>query len=219
MRTKNVQNVNCEVQKCSFRHPRKCRYYLDYNNCKFGNYCKFSHDVIPKKKHIEEIEKVEKQIVDLKKEIIEKDTELKKKEEEINIIEMKIMLEKERIIKLKDEKINSLTNENLEKQNKVEDLEKEIDKLKEENKALTLKGMFFDIFKIEMREKYGHVEEDTDEEEDIEGNDESVEEVEGRIEINQGFQCDQCKFIGKSDAGLKTHKTVKHRRKSGSCNL
>ena len=79
--------------------------------------------------------------------------------------------------------------------------------------------MYFDIFKIEMREKYGHVEEDTDDDEDIEGNDESAEEVEDRIEVSQGFQCDQCKFIGKSDAGLKTHKTVKHRRKSGSCNL
>ena len=38
---------------------------------------------------------MKKQIVDLKKEIIEKDIELKKKEEEINIIEMRIMLENE----------------------------------------------------------------------------------------------------------------------------
>ena len=78
--------------------------------------------------------------------------------------------------------------------------------------------MFFDIFKIEMREKYGHVE-DSDDDEDLEGNDENAEEVEDRDEISNGYKCDQCNFIGKTDAGLKTHKTVKHRRKSGSCNV
>ena len=105
---------------------------------------------------------MKKQIEDLKKEINEKDKDLKKKEEEINIIERRIMFETEKNIKLKEEEIISLTNDNLEKKNKVEELEKERDTLKEENKALTWKGMYLDIFKIEMREKYGHVEEDTD---------------------------------------------------------
>ena len=71
-----------------------------------------------------------------------------------------------------------------------------------------------------MRERYGRVEEDTDDDdEDIDVNDENDEEVEDRDNLSQGLQCDQCKFIGKTDAGLKTHKTVKHRRKSGSCNV
>ena len=68
--------------------------------------------------------------------------------------------------------------------------------------------------------KYGDVEEDTDNEDgDIDVNDENDEEVEDRDNLSQGLQCDKCKFIGKTDAGLKTHKTVKHRRKSGSCNV
>ena len=106
--------------------------------------------------------------------------------------------------------------ENLEIKNKVKELEKEKEALKEDNKSLVFKGMYFDIFKIEMREKYGHIEEDSDEDDLIKENDEPVE---SRVEENQGYICDQCEFIGKTEAGLKTHKTVKHRRKSGSCSL
>ena len=31
---------------------------MEYNNCKFGSYCKFSHDLIPINKHNEEIDEV-----------------------------------------------------------------------------------------------------------------------------------------------------------------
>ena len=75
------------------------------------------------------------------------------------------------------------------------------------------------IFKIEMREKYGHVEEDSDNEEEIENIMENKEKVEESCERSQGYPCEQCKFIGKTDAGLKTHKTVKHKGKSGSCSV
>ena len=78
--------------------------------------------------------------------------------------------------------------------------------------------MFFDIFKIEMREKYGHIEEESDYD-DLQGIQENDEPVQSSVEENQGYICDQCKFIGKTEAGLKTHKTVKHGRKSGSCSL
>ena len=71
---RKCENDNCQVKGCPYRHPRKCRYYIEYNNCKFGSYCKFSHDVIPLKKHNEEINDLKKQIKDLKKEINEKDT-------------------------------------------------------------------------------------------------------------------------------------------------
>ena len=75
--------------------------------------------------------------------------------------------------------------------------------------------MYFDIFKIEMREKYGHIEEDSDDDEDLEGN-VANDQTEGSNQIKQVFQCDQCNFIGKTESGLKTHKTVKHKGKSVS---
>ena len=42
---------------------------MEYNNCKFGSYCKFSHDLIPINKHNEEIDEVKKQLEGLEKEI------------------------------------------------------------------------------------------------------------------------------------------------------
>ena len=191
---------------------------MKYNYCKFGTYCKFSHDLIPHEKHSEELDKLRKQLKDLEQEIIEKDEELKKKEEEIKMTEIRILEEKDKFIKLQEDKITNLVKENAEIKNKVKELEKEKENLKEDNKSLDLKGMFFDIFKIEMREKYGHIEEESDDD-DLQGIQENDEPVQSSVEENQGYICDQCKFIGKTEAGLKTHKTVKHGRKSGSCSL
>ena len=98
--------------------------------------------MIPIKKNIEEIDKLSYQIEALKQDIIEKETELKKRDDEINIIEMRIILEKDKIIKLKEDRITNLTKENIEDKIKVEEIEKENEKLKEENKALTWKGMY-----------------------------------------------------------------------------
>ena len=33
----------CEVIKCSLRHPKICRFFRDYNRCKFGEWCCFRH--------------------------------------------------------------------------------------------------------------------------------------------------------------------------------
>ena len=36
-------NPDCEVDKCVKRHPKTCRYYKEYERCKFGDYCSFKH--------------------------------------------------------------------------------------------------------------------------------------------------------------------------------
>ena len=184
---------------------------MEYNNCKFGSYCKFSHDLITINKHIEEIDKVKKQIEGLEKEIAEKDAELRQKDEEIKKIEQRMIIEKAKILEVKEDEIVSLTKENLEMKNKVEELE-------EKNKSLVIKGMLFDIFKIEMRERYGHVEEESDDDEEFENTGEIDKVVDSEYE-KQGFQCDQCTFFGKTESGLKTHKTVKHKGKIGSSSV
>ena len=53
------------------------------------------------------------------------------------------MVEKDKFIKLQEDKITNLMKENAEIKNKVKDFEKEKENLKEENKSLYLKGMFF----------------------------------------------------------------------------
>ena len=46
---------NCEIESCSRRHPRACRYFESYKRCKFGEYCLYAHKVDPNTKEIEEL--------------------------------------------------------------------------------------------------------------------------------------------------------------------
>ena len=39
---KICENSSCEIFSCSERHPRECRYFKEYNRCKF-NPCNFKH--------------------------------------------------------------------------------------------------------------------------------------------------------------------------------
>ena len=49
-------NEKCEILRCSLRHPKICRYFRDFGNCKFGEWCSFRHEI-----------KVNKDIEDMKK--------------------------------------------------------------------------------------------------------------------------------------------------------
>ena len=108
----------------------------------------------------------------------------------------------------------------LEKENrimkkKVDDVEMENNSLKEKsvkdekdlkevNKSLELNGMMYKLFKLEMWKKYGHDETDTEDENE-------------EVESSRVHACDLCAFTGKSESGLKTHKTVKHKVTCGKC--
>ena len=34
----------CEKSTCEKRHPKACHYFMKFNRCKFGEYCKYSHE-------------------------------------------------------------------------------------------------------------------------------------------------------------------------------
>ena len=36
-------NVNCDIQKCENRHPKRCRYFFAYGCCMFGSNCSYIH--------------------------------------------------------------------------------------------------------------------------------------------------------------------------------
>ena len=68
------KNKQCEIQKCSLRHPRTCRYHRDIGYCKFGKWCLFNHNIDSNcPKEVQEIVKklkiVEKNIEDKTKSI------------------------------------------------------------------------------------------------------------------------------------------------------
>ena len=47
-RLKHVNDIcekkGCEIDKCSQRHPRSCKYFQEFKRCKFGSYCLYRHE-------------------------------------------------------------------------------------------------------------------------------------------------------------------------------
>ena len=86
---KSHVNEVCDEQDCSGigcmkRHPKICVYFERFNNCKFGNFCKFSQESKARKSDIEE------KIDDLKRIINNQDREILKMKNEI--VELKSTL-------------------------------------------------------------------------------------------------------------------------------
>ena len=46
----------------NIRHPRKCRFYMEFAYCKFGNYCRFRHDNFGNKNALKEIEELKSKL-------------------------------------------------------------------------------------------------------------------------------------------------------------
>ena len=105
---------NCEVQRCSLRHPKTCRYYRDYGNCKFGEWCFFNH-IIPVSKEMGEIQKTfdskleifENNLKTLKECIAEKDLHILQFKEQVLGLETKIDELVEKVSNLEKEKSSS----------------------------------------------------------------------------------------------------------------
>ena len=85
---KVCENDKCSIQNCSLRHPRFCRYFGKFNNCKFGTYCKFRHESFGNKRiffskepasayYDDEVKKLAKKLEDCAKKIEEKEREIK----------------------------------------------------------------------------------------------------------------------------------------------
>ena len=36
------ENVSCDLSTCMLRHPKLCRFFIQYKNCKFDP-CRFEH--------------------------------------------------------------------------------------------------------------------------------------------------------------------------------
>ena len=101
------ENESCEIENCLLRHPRQCRYWKEFEMCKFGDYCFFSHKTIGNAKSIFEKEGLVHKIDALGKEVIDS----------------KIKIEQlETIGILQSEKIDTLDKELKEKECKLEDI-------------------------------------------------------------------------------------------------
>ena len=63
------ENVQCNGKECSLRHPRNCKYFFEFQYCKFGDYCKFSHVTPIMKETSKEIDDLKEKLKLLKSEI------------------------------------------------------------------------------------------------------------------------------------------------------
>ena len=181
---KNCENVNCEVLECTLRHPKKCLFFSQFHYCKFGVYCRYSHE---KSKEIESIEVIEKELNSVKEQIKQKNFEIEMLNEEIKKVEEKTKSEMLIII---------------ENNNKV--IENEMKVLKEENKIIRSR---FDSMEKVMKA----LEDEIKNKAKV-----TVIEAEEETELSDTEQepsnkCGKCDFQAKSEAGLKTHITMKHK--------
>ena len=90
---------NCESSKCNKRHPRNCRFFEQYQMCKFGLYCSFKH--VQRIDMNAEVESLKSNILKLEKEVNEKDTR-------VFILEEKVKEFENTINNLKLEMISSM---------------------------------------------------------------------------------------------------------------
>ena len=180
--TKVCENVDCEVLKCSLRHPRRCKFYSEYYYCKFGSYCKFSHERVEDKA----IKLIKKELEEVKKHLDMKEMEIKKIDDEIRRAEMR-----------KEEDIRIIVEKELREVKKENDMIKEdIGVLRNEIKALKCK---IDDNKHVMDDSHN---------ENIE---EECVTADSEKDKHLTLNCDKCEFVAKNEGGLKTHKTVKHK--------
>ena len=100
----------CEIERCFRRHPKQCKFYLFYRNCKFGSCCKFVH---------KDLANSHEDVQSMKSKIEELENALKQNEEKVN------NLETENDRKLED--LRAFLNE---KDAVIENLREEVENLK-----------------------------------------------------------------------------------------
>ena len=79
---------NCVIENCRLRHPKSCKFFLLYLNCKFGDYCHFEHT---ENEQTKEIKLLKAKIENIETKFVEKISDLK----------MKIQVQAEKIEVLK----------------------------------------------------------------------------------------------------------------------
>ena len=76
------EDIYCEIVNCQKRHPRKCKFFLEYKRCKFGDFCSYEHLLDDRANDIEDLKKelaaVKAKVQTLEKHIEDENIEFKK---------------------------------------------------------------------------------------------------------------------------------------------
>ena len=97
------ENAHCVVKECLLRHPKMCKYLRDYDYCKFGEWCYFSHKLSKKNYNMnnDEIKEMNNKLNVLNLKIKACETNITDKSKEIEALEKKLN-EKETIKQQED---------------------------------------------------------------------------------------------------------------------
>ena len=98
------ENPSCEINHCKLRHPRVCKYFRDYNRCKFSEWCAFKH-IENNNLSVESTRVILNKIENLSDIIKEKDIQINTLAEKIKLLEEKI-LEKEDLLETEPEELD-----------------------------------------------------------------------------------------------------------------
>ena len=216
------ENKECDISNCNLRHPKICKFYRDYNYCKFDP-CMFRHVEKEDNSQIKMLkmktEAILKNISDIEisiqnldnkilksEEIIAKLAEFEKKVERMDVIEKHIN-DKDSEIKTLIDRVNVVENKMTEKDDIIaklneklnlliddEEIEDELEEVSEIEKTFCNPN---DILK-----RCPHCSFETYIKDDL------VNHMKTNHE--KKLKCDYCDFIGKTSSGLKAHMTKKH---------
>ena len=199
------ENEQCDILNCQKRHPRTCNFYRDYRRCKFSDYCRYKHD----QPNDQITLKFEERMKAFENVIDEKDAKILELEKEVNSNKQR-MDSLEKIINGNQDILKEIS-EKVEKN--MEIAENKINQYYEKTKSCfkklaaklddgdddnELQHVIFEVFD-------DNVENDEQEKSNL------LDETFANPSL--GFPCDMCGYIGKTESGLKTHKTRKHNKK------
>ena len=180
-------NRSCDISVCTLRHPRICKFFRDYNRCKFGEWCFFKHMENNSMENVINKEEIMEKLDNLKQLIDEKDALIKDLAEKIRVLEENTYGKEDTI------------NEN-------EESESEMDKTFL-NPYLVNKGDSCNFvaktpggFQVHVRAIHKVVEN---------SNGPEITILEENI-VENSVQCDKCDFSAQSEKDLNEHKLLKH---------
>ena len=194
----NVKCVdeNCDVFNCEKRHPVACKYFRNFQKCRFPN-CAFNHDIDTNEKKLDE------KLKRLENKVKENDQKTCEKKFEIKLEEVKKKFEKDAQVKKKDFE-NTL--EALEKdfENRLGVLEKQ---LKRMVNCMNEKDLLINTLNTKVEE----IEKKQDKQQKETNNMKTkIEKLKVATKKEEIIKCPDCDFIASSKQGLKVHMKRKH---------
>ena len=90
-----INRNKCESPQCNKRHPKLCRFYYQFGQCKFGDNCAFSHS----RENTRKEESLENEVKELKEDV----NKLKEENRKVKTLKKEVEMLKDDMKKLKEE--------------------------------------------------------------------------------------------------------------------